>query len=302
MKILVIGSSNVDINVFLDKLPLKGETLLGDSMRYSYGGKGANQALACGKLGADVSFLSAVGDDDHGHTIIDNLSKYNVISDKIKISKDNVTGTALITIDANGDNTIVVVPSANYDCDLEYLKENDDEFKKSDFVLLQMEIPLESIEYSIRKAKEYEKTVILNPAPVHEGLDKDLFKMIDYLTPNETELDVLSRGLGDFDTIDEKIDALLEAGVKNIITTLGEKGAYLVNKDTRVLVPAIKVKALDTVGAGDCFNGAFVSALANNTGIEEAIKFANQAASIAVTRLGAQEAIPTLEEVKEVFE
>lgn len=301
MKILVIGSSNVDFNITLPKLPQVGETLLAEGMRISYGGKGANQALTCGKLGADVKFLSAVGNDEHGTQIIKNLEAVNVDCDDIKISKDQMTGTAYITIDNAGQNTIVVNPGANYTCDVEYLKEHDDAFKETDYVLLQMEIPLDAIEYAIKRSHELGKKVILNPAPALKDLDVSLYSKIDYFTPNETELDVMSEILGTFESMDDKISALLNAGMKNIITTLGEKGAYLVNNKTQKLIPAIEVEALDTVGAGDCFNGAFVSALAQGKDEVDAIYFANQAASIAVTKTGAQEAVPTQEEINKTF-
>jgi len=301
MKILVVGSSNVDINVLTHKIPKIGETLMANSMRYSYGGKGANQALTCAKLEADVTFLGCVGDDDHGKAIQENFRSVGINCDRMAISKDEPTGTALITIDETGQNTIVVVPGANFDCDIEYLKANDDAFKTADYILLQMEIPLDTIEYAISRAHHFGKKVILNPAPALPDLNPEIYKKIDYFTPNETELDIMSKSLGIFDSEDDKINALLNAGIKNIIITLGEKGAYFVNRKTRKLIDAIEVNAIDTVGAGDCFNGAFVSALAQGKNEVEAIKFANQAASIAVTREGAQEAIPSLSEIKEKF-
>lgn len=292
--VLVIGSSNVDLSATVTNLPKKGETLMGKSFSTSFGGKGANQAVACGKLGADVTFLSCVGNDDYGKNIIKYLSSVNVKTDLIKVSDNLPTGTALITIDDNGQNTIVVISGANAECDVEYLKANEEEFKKCEYVLLQMEIPLDAIEYAIECAHKYNKKIILNPAPADPNISVEALKKVDYLTPNETEVEIMAKTKG----FKESCDALLELGINNLIVTLGDKGAAIINKETNEIVEGFKVEAIDTVGAGDCFNGAFVTALSKGKNEAEAIKFANKASSIAVTRKGAQEAIPTLEEME----
>lgn len=292
--VLVIGSSNVDLSATVANLPKKGETLMGKSFATSFGGKGANQAVACGKLGADVTFLSCVGNDDYGKNIIKYLSSVNVKTDLIKVSDSSPTGTALITIDDNGQNTIVVISGANAECDVEYLKANEEEFKKCEYVLLQMEIPLDAIEYAIECAHKYKKKIILNPAPADPNISVEALKKVDYLTPNETEVEIMAKTKG----FKESCDALLELGINNLIVTLGDKGAAIINKETNEIVEGFKVEAIDTVGAGDCFNGAFVTALSKGKNEAEAIKFANKASSIAVTRKGAQEAIPTIEEME----
>jgi ribokinase len=292
--VLVIGSSNVDLSATVTNLPKKGETLMGKSFSTSFGGKGANQAVACGKLGADVTFLSCVGNDDYGKNIIKYLSSVNVKTDLIKVSDNLPTGTALITIDDNGQNTIVVISGANAECDVEYLKANEEEFKKCEYVLLQMEIPLDAIEYAIECAHKYNKKIILNPAPADPNISVEALKKVDYLTPNETEVEIMAKTKG----FKESCDALLELGINNLIVTLGDKGAAIINKETNEIVEGFKVEAIDTVGAGDCFNGAFVTALSKGKNEAEAIKFANKASSIAVTRKGAQEAIPTIEEME----
>ena len=292
--VLVIGSSNVDLSATVANLPKKGETLMGKSFSTSFGGKGANQAVACGKLGADVTFLSCVGNDDYGKNIIKYLSSVNVKTDLIKVSDNLPTGTALITIDDNGQNTIVVISGANAECDVEYLKANEEEFKKCEYVLLQMEIPIEAIEYAIECAYKYDKKIILNPAPADPNISVEALKKVDYLTPNETEVEIMAKTKG----FKESCDALLELGINNLIVTLGDKGAAIINKETNEIVEGFKVEAIDTVGAGDCFNGAFVTALSKGKNEAEAIKFANKASSIAVTRKGAQEAIPTIEEME----
>jgi ribokinase len=292
--VLVIGSSNVDLSATVANLPKKGETLMGKSFSTSFGGKGANQAVACGKLGADVTFLSCVGNDDYGKNIIKYLSSVNVKTDLIKVSDNCPTGTALITIDDDGQNTIVVISGANAECDVEYLKANEEEFKKCEYVLLQMEIPIEAIEYAIECAYKYDKKIILNPAPADPNISVEALKKVDYLTPNETEVEIMAKTKG----FKESCDALLELGINNLIVTLGDKGAAIINKETNEIVEGFKVEAIDTVGAGDCFNGAFVTALSKGKNEAEAIKFANKASSIAVTRKGAQEAIPTIEEME----
>ena len=174
--VLVIGSSNVDLSATVANLPKKGETLMGKSFSTSFGGKGANQAVACGKLGADVTFLSCVGNDDYGKNIIKYLSSVNVKTDLIKVSDNCPTGTALITIDDDGQNTIVVISGANAECDVEYLKANEEEFKKCEYVLLQMEIPIEAIEYAIECAYKYDKKIILNPAPADPNISVEALK------------------------------------------------------------------------------------------------------------------------------
>ncbi len=293
MSICVIGSSNVDISVFVEKLPQKGETLLGHEMTTSFGGKGANQAIASAKLGGQVSFLTCLGEDDFGDQILSNLKQLKIDTKQIKWSKKNPTGTAIITIDHQGQNTIVVNPGANGDCDIEYLKNNQEHILKSDLILLQMEIPLDAIEYAIRLAHQHDKQVILNPAPALADLNQELYSMIDYLTPNESELLIMAQQ----DDFEASIQQLLAWGIKNLIITMGEQGALWVTKQQRQLIKAYPVVAIDTVGAGDCFNGAFVSALSRDEPIKDAIRFANKAASIAVTRKGAQDSIPTLKEL-----
>lgn len=295
MKVLVVGSSNFDIFVNVENLPQKGETLLGTGMRSSFGGKGANQAVACGKLEAEVTFLSCVGNDDHGRAIVENLKSVGVHTEYMKLTDEAPTGTAIITLDEKGQNTIVVIAGANQHCDVAYLKQHEQLFKESDFILLQMEIPMEAIEFAIDLGHQYQKTVILNPAPALPHLNQVCYAKIDYLTPNETELCVMAKE-SDFE---KSIEKILNYGVKNLIVTLGENGALWVNRETRHQVETIKVNAIDTVGAGDCFNGAFITSLAKGHSILESIQFANKASSIAVTRPGAQDAIPTLTEMKE---
>ncbi len=296
-KVLVIGSLNIDLSVRLNTMPLVGETILGKSLNYIAGGKGANQAASIGKLGGNVAMLACVGDDGFGKVEIDTLSSLRVDTSRIKIKKDIPTGTALIYVDDNGNNSIVVIAAANDYCDIDYIRENEDLLKESDYILMQQEIPYESVEYVAKKAKELGKTVILNPAPARQ-LSDELLSNIDYLTPNETELmKITSLSCNDDKEIEKACKYLLEKGVKNVIVTLGENGSMLVNKDLVEKISAFKVKSVDTTAAGDCFNGAFVTSLSKGDSLKEAITFASKAAAISVTRKGAISSLPSLKEI-----
>ena len=293
--ILVIGSLNMDLSIDLAKMPVTGETILGRGIAYKAGGKGANQACAAGKLGGRVRMLGCVGQDEFGQKLVKSLSESGVETDYIKESRDLPTGTAVIYVDDNGDNSIVVIPGANMACDIEYLKEQDEQFHWCDYVVLQMEIPYEAVWYSVKRAKELGKMVILNPAPAPDEIPEEILSLVDYLTPNETEIIALNGKSKD--DIREGAEKLLSRGVSNVIATLGDRGALLVTRYGETFYPARKVVSVDTTAAGDCFNGAMVAALAEGQSEAEAILFANIASSIAVTRKGAQESLPIREEV-----
>lgn len=293
--ILVIGGLNMDLSIDLAKMPVTGETILGRGIAYKAGGKGANQACAAGKLGGRVRMLGCVGQDEFGQKLVKSLSESGVETDYIKESRDLPTGTAVIYVDDNGDNSIVVIPGANMACDIEYLKEQDEQFHWCDYVVLQMEIPYEAVWYSVKRAKELGKMVILNPAPAPDEIPEEILSLVDYLTPNETEIIALNGKSKD--DIREGAEKLLSRGVSNVIATLGDRGALLVNRYGETFYPARKVVSVDTTAAGDCFNGAMVAALAEGQSEAEAILFANIASSIAVTRKGAQESLPIREEV-----
>lgn len=297
-RILIIGSLNMDMVIEMKRMPLEGETILGDTLTYVPGGKGANQSYASGKLGGIVMMLGCVGTDSMGEKLINSVSESGVDVSRIQRVNDRPTGTAVIYVDEKGNNSIVVVPGANEACDAEYLKKHEELFKESDYVMFQMEIPYDAVFYGIERAKELDKTVILNPAPAPDVLPDHLWDKIDYLTPNETEVLRMS---GQKDMSMESIRAgaryLLDKGVKNVLVTLGEKGVLFANKDEEFLYPVRKVKAMDTTASGDCFNGAFVTGLSEGMSVKEAIGFANLAASVAVTRKGAQSSIPKRDEV-----
>ncbi len=301
-KILVIGSLNMDMVIKMEKMPLSGETILCDNINHMPGGKGANQAYAIGKLGGDVSMLGCVGNDQLGTKLLENLSLAGIDISRISRIEKMSTGMAVIYVDAEGNNSIVVVPGTNSKCDIDYLKENDDLIKESDYIVFQMEIPHDAIFYAIARAKELGKTVILNPAPAPEYIPDQILAQIDYITPNEIEA-VKMAGIegSSMDDIKKAAECLLKKGVKNILVTIGSRGTMLVNGEQCKIFPARKVEAVDTTAAGDCFNGAFVTGLAEKMSLEEAITFGNLSSSIAVTRKGAQSSIPERCEVEALY-
>lgn len=292
-KICVIGSLNIDLTCNVENLPKKGETILADDFVVNCGGKGANQAYSAAKLNGNVVMLGCVGNDEYGDLLLKNLSQVNVDVSRIKKVHAN-TGTAFINVDKDGHNSIVVSQGANKYCLPEYILENLDVIKESSYILVQMEIPFETIELLKDIAVQNNIKFILNPAPIPKVVNNTLFDGTYLLIPNETELSgITSSGLD----LDKKIEEVLNKGVENLIVTLGERGAIYKNKDLNVQVKAFKVEAIDTVAAGDCFCGALTVALSEGKNFENAIKFASASSGIAVTRNGAQASIPSREEV-----
>ncbi|WP_163580874.1 ribokinase [Gracilibacillus saliphilus] len=284
--ITVIGSINMDLVTTSERIPEQGETIMGESFFYNPGGKGANQAVACARLGAQVNMLGCVGDDPFGQILIDNLSKEKVNIDNVEPVTDEHTGVATILIKDN-DNRIIVTPGANYSITPSYLQQYLDVIDESDVVLLQLEIPLNTIEYVIGYCSEKGIPVILNPAPA-QRLSAFVLEHCTYLTPNETEKLEIS---DDIDTYKEKM-----------IVTLGEKGVEYCSEDNLKTVTGYRVTPVDTTGAGDTFNGALAVQLAKGTHLKEAITFANAAAALSIQKRGAQQGMPTMREVIEFLE
>jgi len=252
--ILVIGSLNMDIVLHVDKIPVVGETVLGEDLSYNCGGKGANQAFAVGSLKGNVEMLGCVGQDSFGEELTRSLTSAGVKVDNIGHIESQKTGTAVIYVEKSGNNNIVVIPGANKSCNEAYLRANDDVFTRCDYILVQMEIPLDAVWYAIRRGKELGMTVILNPAPAPESLPEDILGKLDYIVPNETELIRLSRCRDDSeDEMKRGARELIAAGVNSVIVTLGNKGSMLLRNDSFELFNSIQVQPIDTTAAGDCF-------------------------------------------------
>lgn len=302
-KILVIGSLNLDMVVNVDHTPTVGETILSDKMEMIPGGKGANQACAAGCLNGDVTMLGAVGNDMYADIQMDSLSRAGVNVSRIIRRPDTTTGVALITVNSDGDNCIVVISGANATLSCDDIDQNVDLLKEADIVIFQLEIPIDTVCYGAKKAKELGKTVILDPAPVPKEFPRELFRYVDIIKPNETELHMLT-GIGHAeDHLQEACAKLRSQGVKNILVTLGGKGVYLDSEESGILrIPAIPVNAVDTTAAGDSFTAALAVMLAEGKSLSDAAVFANFVSAIAVTRKGAQSSIPTLQEVQEYIE
>ena len=290
--IVVIGSVAIDNTIFTKTLPGAGTTTIADSYFQNIGGKGANQACAALFLGSDVTFIGAVGNDNNGE-MVKKFLKENKLDARLITSKQP-TGVAFIMLEEQtAENRILIIQGANNDVQINDIKKNEDLFKRGDILLTQFESPIHTIEYVIKHAKEKEMLVIVNPAPIKK-VDEKYYKYIDYLVPNEHELEALS---GESDVI-KGAKNLLAKGVKNVIVTLGSKGSVLVNENEIIEVASHKVHAIDTTAAGDSYLGALVNKLAEGKNIKAAMKFASKCSSITVTRKGAIVALPHKKDIK----
>jgi ribokinase len=298
-KILVIGSLNMDITLRMERAPEAGETLTADSMVASPGGKGANQAYAAGKLGGDVAMLGAVGQDAYGEELIANLASVGVDVSGIQKIADVPTGTAVIYVEHTGENRIVLVTGANGRVDRAYIDAHMDKIASCDIVILQLEIPLDTVVYAAKKAKGLGKTVIVDPAPAVPDIPKELWAYVDYIKPNETELNIILTGKADGLPLDEALTQVQQLGVKNVWVTMGGHGVFFRDENGREeTIPSVRVKAVDTTAAGDTFLAAAAVSLSKGKTPAEAIAYGNRAAALAVTRPGAQQSVPTEEEVE----
>jgi ribokinase len=279
------------------KIPVPGETILGGTFLMNPGGKGANQAVSASRLGGKVTFITKRGNDLFGNQTIGLLMREGIDSQYVIKDMDHPSGVALITVDGSGENSIVVAPGSNGHLLQDDIPVKLFESKKYAILLLQLEIPVSTVEFSVNLAKENGIKVILNPAPA-QPLNDSLLKNTWLLTPNEIEAETLTGvTINSEETCKKAATVLADRGVKNIIITLGETGAYVKSDRFSGLIPGIRVKAIDTTAAGDVFNGALAVALSEGLSMKEAVTFANKAAAISVTRMGAQASAPFRNEV-----
>lgn len=292
-KIVVVGSINADM-VFTSSIrPKAGETVLGESFSIIPGGKGANQAVAASKLGAESFMVGCVGEDSNGEFSIENFNKYNVNTDCIEVISDVPTGVANIVV-AEEDNSIIVIPGSNYKITKDMIDKHKEVILSADIVLLQLEIPIEIVEYTAELCKKSNVKVLLNPAPAKK-LSESLIENSTYITPNEHEIKII---LGK--KSEGEIDDLLKQYANKIIVTMGSKGVKYFDGEIKI-IPAFKINVVDTTGAGDTFCGSLAAALVNGKMIPDAISFANKAAALATTKLGAQSGMPTIEELNNLL-
>ena len=292
-KVVVIGSSNTDMTIKAERLPKPGETILGGIFVMGPGGKGANQAVAARRLGADVSFICKVGHDIFGDNAIEGYRKEGIDTSRI-LRSDKASGTALILVDAKAENCISVAPGANGDLSPEDIDSVADVIRSAGYLILQLEIPVESVLRAARIAHEAGVYVILNPAPACP-LPRELFSYVSLITPNQTESALLT---GIEDNLDAAVDKLLEMGVKDVVVTLGSKGSMVVSGGKRTFVPSQKVNAVDTTAAGDTFCGALCVALSEGCSLVQAAQFATKASALTVQKMGAQDSIPYRSDIK----
>ncbi|EOD01781.1 ribokinase [Caldisalinibacter kiritimatiensis] len=295
--ITVIGSLNMDLVATVKNMPKVGETLIGKELKQIPGGKGANQAVAAARLGAKVSMIGKVGDDGFGKNLMDSMNSDGIDTKYIKREENTSTGVALITVNDEGDNSIVVIPGANFKVTKEDIDKATEAIEGSKIVLLQLEIPIDVVKYSLKKAKTLGKYTILNPAPA-QNLDDEIIENVDLLIPNETELEILSGiEIKQEEDILNASRKLIKKGVKELIVTMGGKGCLYINKDIVKKYKAHKVQVVDTTAAGDSFTAAVSVQLSKKESIDKAIEFAMKVGALTVTKEGAQSSLPYLKDV-----
>lgn len=295
-KILVIGSSNTDMTIKSERLPAPGETILGGKFLMGAGGKGANQAVAARRLGGDVTFVCKVGRDIFGDNAIKGYEKEGIDTSHI-LRSDAPSGVALILVDAKAENSIAVAPGANGDLTPADIRNLRGVIAEASYLILQLEVPVETVLEAARIAHEAGVYVILNPAPACP-LPEELFKYLSLITPNQTETALMTGIEADEASLDKAVDALRAKGVKDVIVTLGSRGSMVCTGEKRDFVPACKVKAVDTTAAGDTFCGALCVALSEGKSLKDAAAFATKASALAVQKMGAQDSIPYRKDIQ----
>lgn len=296
-KIIVIGSSNVDMVVRTSHLPAPGETILGGEFFMNQGGKGANQAVAIKRLGGNLIFMAKLGNDVLGRQSVGYFKKEGIDTRYIALDEDSASGVALISVDDHAENSIVVASGANMLLNEQDVDKMLEEMCEGDILLMQLEIPLQTVEYAARKAFGKGVKVVLNPAPAR-SLPKELFRHLYMVTPNRIEAEMLTgiKTANDAD-VEKVAEEICAMGVKNVIITLGSKGCLIREEGVSYRIDAFKVEPVDTTAAGDTFNGALCVGLSEGMDLKQAAVMASKASSIAVTRMGAQSSIPYREEL-----
>lgn len=296
-KIVVVGSINMDVVIRVPHIPAVGETVLASSQSLYGGGKGANQAIAASRLGGSVYMIGRLGDDAYGNKLRSALTESGVNARGVEFDSEAPTGTAYIYVSDKGENNIVVNPGANGKVDIDQIKRYEQLFEGAEYCVIQMEIPIDTVEYVIALCKEKNIKVMLNPAPAHL-LNDEAFKDLYMLLPNETELAILCEDNGN---LEEMAENLHEAGIHNVIVTLGEKGCMLVNDDGVKHFPAPPFSPVDTTAAGDSFVAGITVGLSEGMDLEKAIRFASYAAGVTISKEGAQASLPDRKTVDSYF-
>lgn len=296
-KCAVIGSINMDMVLSVPRFPAAGETLTGGNFQTMPGGKGANQAVALGRLGAPVRMAGRVGDDAFGRRYLDHFRKNGVDVRAVDAVAGTATGVADILVNAAGENCIVIAPGANGLCDLEWLDRALEATADCEIFLLQLEIPLDTVAEAVRRLRKMGKTILLDPAPA-VPLPEDVLSAVDFLTPNETELKAVTSGLPEDAGIEERVRHLVGGSGRVVVHKRGADGAYIGTHDGIEHVPGFSVRAVDTTAAGDTFNAGLAAGLAMGWPLRDAVRLANAAGALAVTAYGAQEGMPSLEQAQ----
>jgi ribokinase len=298
-KIVVVGSSNTDMIAKIERIPKPGETVIGGKFSTAAGGKGANQAVAAARAGGDVTFIARVGEDMFGEQAVQGFVEDNIDVSHVLKDTEAPSGVALIFVDEKGENSIAVASGANANLTPADIQAASDAITSADVLVMQLEIPLETVEAAAVIASEHDVRVILNPAPA-QPLSDELLRHISVLTPNEGEAELLTGVKVESEKDAEAAaNTLLAKGVKNVLITMGARGVFAVDSDCGELVPGFEVKAVDTTAAGDVFNGAFAVAIAEGKPLKEAVAFANAAGALSVTKLGAQPSAPNRGQIDE---
>lgn len=297
-QLVVVGSMNMDLTVKVKQLPSRGETVVASYFQASPGGKGANQAVAAARLGATATMVGRVGADSYGRALLSSLEANRVDASFALVDSECPTGTALVTVDEGGANTIVVFPGANARCSPHDIEAAESIIQGAEAIVVQLEIPLDAVEQALRIGRKHSAVTMLNPAPA-QAIPQEVLLEVDVLIPNEIEATTLS-GLPVGDPVAALAagERLLRMGPRRVVITLGDQGAVFVGPEGRLHVPAFRVRAIDSTAAGDAFIAAFATAWIGGAGVERSIRYACAAGAIATTRVGAQVSLPTRDEVE----